>query len=248
MSPEEVVDALKGYIGDFQQMLPRFSKSSSGLHMNQNDLGPFRQKIQEAVDLLDDNLGRNTYSIAIAGVVNEGVSNFIGTPSYACVRDTIAILQSAVTRITRNPGVVAGAHAPEAANRGIWELLHPTVVGLAKPRFLAGHYADAVEAVLKEVNTAVKLAFHSARGQELDGVPLMRKAFTPGDPVIVLDDLSTETGRNIQQGHMDLFAGAMAGIRNPKAHQNVIITAERAIHHLFLASLLFSKLDERVEV
>lgn len=128
---------------------------------------------------------------------------------------------------------------------GIWGLVHPTVAELAKPRFEAGHYADSVEAVFKELNSRIKLLYKESTGEELDGVPLMRKALTPSNPIILLDDLSTESGRNIQQGYMDMFAGAMAGIRNPKAHENIIITAERAAHHLVLASLLFSRLEER---
>lgn len=128
---------------------------------------------------------------------------------------------------------------------GVWSLLHPKVVELAKARFNAGHYADAVEAAFKELNTQVKRLYLDATGEELDGVPLMRKALTPTRPVIVLDDIETETGRNIQQGYMDIFAGSMAGIRNPKAHNNIHITAERALHHLMLASLLFYRLGER---
>lgn len=128
---------------------------------------------------------------------------------------------------------------------GIWSLMHPRVVEFGKPRFEAGHYADAVESVFKELNTSVQALYKIISGEELDGVALMRKALTPSKPVIVLDDLQTETGRNIQQGYMELFAGSMAGIRNPKAHGNIDISAERAAHHLMLASLLFSKLDER---
>jgi uncharacterized protein (TIGR02391 family) len=128
---------------------------------------------------------------------------------------------------------------------GLWALLHARVTELARPRFEAGHYADAVEAVFKELNSEVKTIFRAATGEELDGVPLMRRAFAPSRPVITLDDLSTESGRNIQQGYLDLFAGSMAGIRNPKAHGNIEISAERASHHLMLASLLFHKLAER---
>jgi uncharacterized protein (TIGR02391 family) len=128
---------------------------------------------------------------------------------------------------------------------GLWALLHPRVVEIAQPRFEAGHYADAVEAVFKQLNAVVKAHFREATGEELDGVPLMRRAFALSKPVLVLDDLTTESGRNIQQGYLDIFAGSMAGIRNPKAHENVVISADRAAHYLTLASLLFSKLDER---
>ena len=44
---------------------------------------------------------------------------------------------------------------------------------------------------------------------------------------------------------MEIFAGAMTGIRNPKAHSNIIdIDEKRAIHLIYLASLLMYKLDE----
>jgi len=138
------------------------------------------------------------------------------------------------------------APIPVSPETAIWSLLHSKVVIAAKPRFDAGHYADAVEAAFKELNEVVKEMVIKKTGQELDGAPLMQKAFSPNLPcIVVLDDLSTESGRNIQQGYMQIFAGAMTGIRNPKAHANVTITKERAIHFLFLASLLFQKLDER---
>lgn len=127
-----------------------------------------------------------------------------------------------------------------------WEFLHPSVTGVAKGRFESGHYADSVEAALKALNLAVKGVFKNKTQRELDGVALMRQAFRPNDPVILLDDLSTETGRSIQQGYMDLYAGAIAGIRNPKAHDNLVIDEDRAIHHLFVTSLLFKKLEERL--
>lgn len=127
-----------------------------------------------------------------------------------------------------------------------WNLLHPHVFAASKSRFESGHYADAVEASLKALNNAVKRIYQSRTNDEFDGVKLMRKAFSPQNPVIVLDDLGTETGKNIQQGYMELFAGSMAGVRNPKAHDNLEISRERTIHFLFLASLLFFKLDERI--
>ena len=86
------------------------------------------------------------------------------------------------------------------------------------------HFADSVEAA--------------------DGSSLMKKTFSVNQPKIAFDDNSTETGRNIQQGYMELFSGAMIGIRNPKAHANITISRERAIHFLFLASLLMCKLDD----
>ncbi len=125
-----------------------------------------------------------------------------------------------------------------------WTLIHPKIVEVSKSRFSSGHFADSVEAAMKEVNVRVKTIYHKKIGQEEDGAPLMKKAFSVNRPIIALDDNSTETGRNIQQGYMELFSGAMIGIRNPKAHANITITRDRAIHFLFLASLLMYKLDD----
>jgi len=125
-----------------------------------------------------------------------------------------------------------------------WTLLHPAITQIARKRLIDGHHADAVEASLKEVNQRLKVFVHAQSGEELDGADLMYRAFAPKKPIVVLGDLATESGRSIQQGYMQLFAGAMIGIRNPKAHANLIIGEVRALHFLVLASLLMTKLDE----
>jgi uncharacterized protein (TIGR02391 family) len=160
------------------------------------------------------------------------------------LRNRIAVLGSLMSQLETDMALEAPP-VPDPSTVDIWPLLHPKVQTSAKARFEAGHYADAVEAALKDLNTTVKELVKKKTGQELDGSQLMNKAFSPNSPVIVLDDLSTESGKNVQQGYMQIFAGAMTGIRNPKAHGNITISQERAVHLLFLASLLFAKLDER---
>jgi uncharacterized protein (TIGR02391 family) len=246
MITEELIEHLEQYDVHLSGILSRFTKNRDGIYIDRTDDSRYRQYVQELVDLFDDHLGRNQYSTTIGNIANEGVSNFAGSPSYKSVEDIISVLRSGITRIRRGHTAAAtNAKKPSTQIDLVWALLHPSVVELAKPRFEAGHFADAVEAVLKELNSVVKQIHLTAANEELDGAALMRKAFTPNKPTIILDDLTNETGRNIQQGHMDLFAGAMIGVRNPKAHNNVVITPERAIHHFFLASLLFNKLDER---
>ena len=145
--------------------------------------------------------------------------------------------------------VIAGLPAASIEAKGpedFWDRLHPSVVQASRTRFEAGHYADAVEAALKELNQRVKEHVRRKTGRELDGAGLMTTAFSPQNPIVTLGDLSTEDGKNIQQGYMQIFAGAMTGIRNPKAHSNVRIDEERAIHHLHLASLLHHVFDERL--
>ena len=125
---------------------------------------------------------------------------------------------------------------PDMLN-AFWDLIHPKIVKVSKSRFETNHFADSVEAALKEVNNIVKIIVKQRTGKEYDGVDLMYRAFSLQNPIIVLEDLSTETGKAIQIGYMQIFSGYMTGIRNPKAHQNIIIDSQRAIHFLFLASL-----------
>jgi len=137
----------------------------------------------------------------------------------------------------------------ELVNDGInsdslWDLIHPKIGEVAKSRFESMHFSDAVEAALKEVNKRVKTIVKQKIGEEYDGADLMNRAFSLNNPLIKLDDLSTETGRNIQKGYMLIFSGTMTGIRNPKAHENISIDKKRATHLIFLSSLLMYKIFE----
>ncbi len=127
-----------------------------------------------------------------------------------------------------------------------WNIIHKDVTKVSRKKFEDGHYADAVESALKEVNKRVKEIVKSKTGRELDGASLMTTAFSANNPVISLDDLSSQSGRDVQIGYMQIFAGAMTGIRNPKAHDNIVISLDRATHLIFLASLLMCKLDESI--
>lgn len=75
----------------------------------------------------------------------------------------------------------------------------------------------------------------------------MLAALSVQNPIIKLGDISTETGTNIQQGYMEMFAGAMLGIRNPKAHNNQTISRPDAMRKLHFASMLMYKLDDEIK-
>lgn len=124
-----------------------------------------------------------------------------------------------------------------------WQNIHVTIKNVAKSRFETSHFADAVEASFKEINDIVKRAYLGLTNKEVDGVKLMRLVFTSSannnfEPIFKLADNTTETGRNIQQGYMDIFGGAMAGIRNPKAHANMDVHPDESWEIIVLASHL----------
>ena len=128
----------------------------------------------------------------------------------------------------------------------IWDNIHPQIASVAKERFDVGHYADAVEAAFKEINVRVKTIYKERALEEKDGARLMQSAFSPNNPIIKIGDISTETGRDIQQGYMEMFSGTMKGIRNPKAHNNQTISKADAIRKLHFASMLMHKLDNEL--
>ena len=125
-----------------------------------------------------------------------------------------------------------------------WQLIDERILSVAKPRFENNLYADAVEAAFKELNSIIKSVVLNKTNIEIDGKNLMEKAFSLDNPIIRLADLNTENGKNIQKGFLQIYSGAMTGIRNPKAHSNLNITKELSIHYLFLASLLISMISD----
>jgi uncharacterized protein (TIGR02391 family) len=159
------------------------------------------------------------------------------------IQRRIGVLKTLVEQID----LEIGFEAPSAtAASTFWDDIHPLIARVARHRYEARQFADCVEAALKEINSMVKDYVRRKTGEEMDGVKLMNKAFSPTSPLVVLDDLSTASGRDVQLGYMQLYAGSMTGVRNPKARANITINDVRARHFLYLASLLAYRFDERL--
>lgn len=164
----------------------------------------------------------------------------------AGIPQTITMLEGLIARLEEKREEMGENIEKGEVSKDFWADIHVKITSIAKPRFESTHYADAVESAFKEVNTCVKDIVRRKTGTEYDGASLMKTAFSPNNSLIALSDLSTDSGKNIQQGYMEIFAGAMTGIRNPKAHGNLNINEKRAKHLIYLASLLMQKIDERI--
>src|SRR5207248_7100634 len=148
------------------------------------------------------------------------------------------------------PSAVSWVGEEDAGEESNWldlnaEWIHPQVREIACTR--TQNLADAVEASLKEFSSRVRKIVKEQTGKEYDGADLMQRAFSVDNPVLRLGDLDTVDGRNMQKGYMQIFSGAMTGIRNPKAHSNIEITPQRAMQFLALASLMMEKLEEAMQ-
>lgn len=122
--------------------------------------------------------------------------------------------------------------------------MHPIIIRVCKEKYFDGYYADAVESAFKEVNSRCKKIYKLKTGEEKDGSDLMNSIFSVNRPLLRFENINTESGNNVQKGYMQIFSGSMTGIRNPKAHENQVLTKESAYKRLMLASLLMDKIDE----
>ncbi len=118
---------------------------------------------------------------------------------------------------------------------------HPKVVEASRTLFRDGHYSDAIFRAFTSVCAFVK----GKSGSSLDGKSLMSTVFSETNPIIKLNDLSSPLDRDEQEGFKFLFMGGQIGIRNPKAHDNIVQSdPNRTLEYLSLASLLMKRAQE----
>ena len=122
--------------------------------------------------------------------------------------------------------------------------LHPKVKENSLNLFKNGHYAQAIFESVKALNNYVK---KKAQIIDKDLSDAMAKAFNETTPIIKLNDYLTRSDKDEQEGFKLLFMGAMKGIRNPKAHENIIQEDKnRTLEYLAFISLLFRRAEEGV--
>jgi len=98
---------------------------------------------------------------------------------------------------------------------------HAELRTVTRGLFTDGYHARAVEEAFKALNNLVK---RRSGLDEQDGAPLMRQAFSLKSPRLrILERLRTDSQNSEQQGYMEIFAGWMAGIRNPRAHEHLLV-------------------------
>lgn len=103
--------------------------------------------------------------------------------------------------------------------------------------FVNGHYAQAIEEAYKCLNNQVK---QKTGMPSNDGVPLMENVFSPKSPKLKINNLTTLSEKDEQEGYMRIFAGCMKGIRNPRAHaHNYPDDPKTALELLTFANHLF---------
>jgi uncharacterized protein (TIGR02391 family) len=112
----------------------------------------------------------------------------------------------------------------------------PDLSATCRTLFRDGHHARAVEEAFKFLANAVK---GRAGDGTRDGQTLMLHVFNLDDPVLRLNRLRSTSERDEQTGYRFILAGAMIGIRNPRAHEHTLRDeADVALEMLVLANHL----------
>lgn len=107
--------------------------------------------------------------------------------------------------------------------------------------FKDGHHARAVEEAYKTLDNVVKKKAELQK-TDLTGAKLMQTVFTPNKPLLKFNEGISTSEQNEQLGYMQILAGCMTGIRNPRAHDSDWEdTEERALQLLSFANHLIER-------
>ena len=242
MNITEVKNDLTRIAYELNQILGRFTKSTQGIHIAQDDDMRVKSLVLDLKEIFEDEfVDGSEYKSEVNHHYMDSISKYIGSPSYHGVESIKTIVMSAINRIDRNPDILKDANGGSARTlRAYKDLdLHPEIARAASSLYSTEHYANAVEASVKALNDLVRLR----SGETLDGSALMERVFNTKNPILKFNDLKNQSDTDEQRGFQMLFSGAVAGLRNPRAHGFIKDSPERALEFIAFVSLLAKLLD-----
>ena len=120
--------------------------------------------------------------------------------------------------------------------------IHPDLPMKVRQLYDDGHFTEATFAAFKFLESEVK---HISKTRGKTGFALMMDVFNETKPTLRINNLATDSEEDEQRGYRHMFAGAIAGIRNPRGHAaDVTDTPDQCLDYLSLASLLLRRLDD----
>jgi len=123
----------------------------------------------------------------------------------------------------------------------IIDLLHGNIISSSYQHFKSGNYRDAVLNASIAVYDLIRLRTKIDK----DGSELVGHVFSLANPLLVVTEIDSESGKNDQKGFIQLLNGLYQGVRNPKAHTLTIKpTKDVAAQYLVFTSLLCRRVEE----
>jgi uncharacterized protein (TIGR02391 family) len=142
---------------------------------------------------------------------------------------------------------IVSLNEKDTANRLFDDLItHPKIKQASQNQFKNEQYRPAVLDAMISLEVLIKEKAKyptDNKGKELSGVPLMHKVFDSDNPILSWCKPTRQIDKDELEGYKHIFAGAMQGIRDPKAHAIFQISPMRALKLLTLATLLAELVD-----
>ncbi|MCF6103800.1 TIGR02391 family protein [Mesorhizobium muleiense] len=146
-----------------------------------------------------------------------------------------------VVRVAKNVGATLDKADRRTAHPFDERNIHTDISSVSLKLFDNGHFSQATFEAFKLLEHRIRML----SGLEETGFSLMMNAFNEGGPKIALTDLITISDKDEQKGFRHIFAGALAGIRNPRGHDIRVDPIDLCLDHLSVASVLLRTLEAR---
>lgn len=120
--------------------------------------------------------------------------------------------------------------------------LHKDLLKHCRTELLQDNYFHAVLEATKSIATKIR----ERTGLKSDGAALIDEAFSGTNPLLKINNFSTETEKNEQKGFVNLSKGLFGTFRNPTAHAPKIewkMIEEDALDLFTLASYVLRRID-----
>ncbi len=122
--------------------------------------------------------------------------------------------------------------------------LHSQISHVCDALYKDGHYANAIEEAAKKLENMVK---EKSEVSDKSGSSLMTHVFSKNNPILKCNSLLSASDKDEQEGYMHLFTGVVMGIRNPRAHENIVDDPEDALEYIAFISFLAKRLEKAMK-
>src|SRR4030042_3908764 len=104
MTQDQIIELLKKYKKELEDILSRFIKTRDGIDIKSEDDARFREIVVELRDLfIDEFVNSRSYTGPLIDYFNDSIANFSWSPSYKGVENVKGLVSAALTRVERNP-------------------------------------------------------------------------------------------------------------------------------------------------
>jgi hypothetical protein len=106
MTIDEVLEALKGYYQEIDEILSRFTKTRDAISIDRDDDYRLKELTTEVIDLISDHIPNSVqHARMVAQAYNDGYSGYYSCQSWKGTKDIQGIIKSLIVRIERNPAL-----------------------------------------------------------------------------------------------------------------------------------------------